>query len=395
MNKIVHYLGLDVHKDSIAVSIAPQNSTEVRRYGIIGGTLGAVDNLLKKLSKPGLELRLVYEAGPCGFVLCRHLRSKGIHCDLVCPSLIPRKASDRVKTDRRDADQLARLYRAGELTPINVPDQEDEAIRDLIRARTAAVHDQRRARNRLKGFLLRLGFRYTGKTSWNDAHKRYLSGLLMPRPAQQIAFQEYIHAIDDATERVARLNTAVLDALPSWKWEPVVRALMTLRGLQELSAMTLIAEAGDLSRFENPRSLMHFFGLTPSEHSSGDKRVQGGITKGGNAHCRHVMTEAAWHYRLKPLVSEAMQKRQEHQSKEVRLIAWKAQQRLHKRFKQLAVRKKSVVAVTAVARELVGFVWAIACQVKPAQRPAAPEVIRTCQGKVYQLNPHTKMTKKK
>ena len=395
MNKIVHYLGLDVHKDSIAVSIAPQNSTEVRRYGIIGGTLGAVDNLLKKLSKPGLELRLVYEAGPCGFVLCRHLRSKGIHCDLVCPSLIPRKASDRVKTDRRDADQLARLYRAGELTPINVPDQEDEAIRDLIRARTAAVHDQRRARNRLKGFLLRLGFRYTGKTSWNDAHKRYLSGLLMPRPAQQIAFQEYIHAIDDATERVARLNTAVLDALPSWKWEPVVRALMTLRGLQELSAMTLIAEAGDLSRFENPRSLMHFFGLTPSEHSSGNKRVQGGITKGGNAHCRHVMTEAAWHYRLKPLVSEAMQKRQEHQSKEVRLIAWKAQQRLHKRFKQLAVRKKSVVAVTAVARELVGFVWAIACQVKPAQRPAAPEVIRTCQGKVYQLNPHTKMTKKK
>ena len=395
MNKIVHYLGLDVHKDSIAVSIAPQNSTEVRRYGIIGGTLGAVDNLLKKLSKPGLELRLVYEAGPCGFVLCRHLRSKGIHCDLVCPSLIPRKASDRVKTDRRDADQLARLYRAGELTPINVPDQEDEAIRDLIRARTAAVHDQRRARNRLKGFLLRLGFRYTGKTSWNDAHKRYLSGLLMPRPAQQIAFQEYIHAIDDATGRLVRLSVAVEDALAGWKCEPVVRALMSLRGLQELSAMTLIAEAGDLSRFENPRSLMHFFGLTPSEHSSGDKRVQGGITKGGNAHCRHVMTEAAWHYRLKPLVSEAMQKRQEHQSKEVRLIAWKAQQRLHKRFKQLAVRKKSVVAVTAVARELVGFVWAIACQVKPAQRPAAPEVIRTCQGKVYQLNPHTKMTKKK
>ena len=395
MNKIVHYIGLDVHKDSIAVAIAPQNSTEVRRYGIIGGTLQAMDNLLKKLSKPELELRFVYEAGPCGFVLCRHLRSKGIHCDLVCPSLIPKKASDRVKTDRRDADQLARLYRAGELTPIHVPDQEDEAVRDLIRARTVAVCDQRRARNRLKGFLLRLGFRYSGKTSWNDAHKRYLSGLLMPQPAQQIAFQEYIHAIDDATERVARLNTAVLDALPSWKWEPVVRAFMTLRGLQELSAMTLIAEAGDLSRFENPRSLMHFFGLTPSEHSSGNKRVQGGITKGGNAHCRHVMTEAAWHYRLKPLVSEAMQKRQEHQSKEVRLIAWKAQQRLHKRFKQLAVRKKSVVAVTAVARELVGFVWAIACQVKPAQRPAAPEVIRTCQGKVYQLNPHTKMTKKK
>jgi transposase len=394
MNKIVHYIGLDVHKDSIAVSIAPQNSTEVRRYGIIGGTLQAVDNLLKKLARPQLELRLVYEAGPCGFVLCRHLRSKGIHCDLVCPSLIPKKASDRVKTDRRDADQLARLYRAGELTPIRVPDQEDEAIRDVIRARTTAVCDQRRARNRLKGFLLRLGFRYTGKTSWNDAHKRYLSGLLMPQPAQQIAFQEYIHAIDDAAQRLARLNTAVADALPGWKWEPVVRALMTLRGLQELSAMTLIAEAGDLSRFENPRSLMHFFGLTPSEHSSSNKRVQGGITKTGNSHCRHVMTEAAWHYRLKPLVSEAMQKRQEHQPKEVRLVAWKAQQRLHKRFNKLVARKKSVVAVTAIAREMVGFVWAIACHVKPAERPPQPEVIRTCT-KVYVLNPNKKMPKTK
>jgi len=331
----------------------------------------------------------------CSFVLCRHLRSKSIHCDVVCPSLIPKKASDRVKTDRRDADQLARLYRAGELTPIHVPDQEDEAVRDLIRARTVAVCDQRRARNRLKGFLLRLGFRYSGKTSWNDAHKRYLSGLLMPRPAQQIAFQEYIHAINDAAVRLARLNTAVADALPGWKWEPVVRALMTLRGIQELSAMTLIAEAGDLSRFEDPRSLMHFFGLTPSEHTSGDRRVLGPITKCGNAHCRHVLTEAAWHYRLKPLVSEAMQKRQEHQSKEVQLIAWKAQLRLHKRFRQLAVRKKSVVAVTAIARELVGFVWAIACKVKPASKTVAPEVIRTCQGKVYQLKPHKKMTKTK
>ena len=393
MNKIVHYIGLDVHKDSIAVAIAPQNSTEVRRYGIIGGTLDAVDKLLKKLSQANIELHLVYEAGPCGFVLCRHLRSKGIHCELVCPSLIPKRASDRVKTDRRDADQLARLYRAGELSPIHVPDQEDEAIRDLIRARTTAVHDQRRARNRLKGFLLRLGFRYTGKTSWNDAHKRYLSGLLMPRPAQQIVFQECIHAIDDASERVVRLTQAVENALPGWKWEPVVRALMSLRGLQVLSAMTVIAEAGDLSRFENPRSLMHFFGLTPSEHTSGDKRVLGGITKCGNAHCRRVLTEAAWHYRLKPLVSEAMQKRQEHQSKEVRLIAWKAQQRLNKRFKRLAAHKKSVVAVTAVARELVGFVWAIACQVKPAQRTPEPEVIRTCRGKVYRLDPEKKMPK--
>jgi transposase len=385
MNQVIHHIGLDVHKETIAVSIAPANSTEVRRYGIIGGTLAAVDKLLKKLAADKAELRLVYEAGPCGFVLCRHLRSQGFHCDVVAPSLIPKKASDRVKTDRRDADQLARLYRAGELTPIHVPDQEDEAIRDLVRARTSAVVEQRKARNRLKGFLLRLGFRYTGKSSWNDAHKRYLAGLVMPQPPQQIAFQEYIHAIDDATARLARLTQAVADAVAGWKWEPVVRALMSLRGVQVLTAMTLAAEVGDFSRFEDPRSLMNFFGLTASEHSSGGARAQGGITKCGNAHCRRVLTEAAWQYPLKPKVSEAMQKRQEGQSKEVRTIAWNAQQRLHKRFHRLAAKKKSVIAATAVARELTGFVWAIACQVKPAEQPAAPEILRTCRGMVYRL----------
>jgi transposase len=395
MNKMIHYLGLDVHKETIAVSIAPGHSTEVRRYGIINGSLEAVDKLVKKLASPGVELRVVYEAGPCGFVICRHLRAKGIACEVVAPSLIPKKASDKVKTDRRDADQLARLHRAGELTPIHVPDQEDEAVRDLIRARHSAMDDLRKARHRLKGFLLRLGFRYSGKSSWNDAHKRYLSGLIMPQPPQQIAFQEYIHAIDAAGERLERLNQAVLDALPGWKWEPVVRALMCLRGVQELTGMTLVAEVGDFSRFADPRSLMHFLGLTPSEHSSGGARTQGGITKCGNAHCRRVLTEAAWQYRLQPKVSEAMQKRQQGQRKEVRMIAWKAQQRLHKRFRQLGAKKKSVVAATAVARELAGFVWAIACQVKPAENKAAPEVIRTCRGKVYRLEANKKMAKAK
>ena len=391
MNKVIHYVGLDVHKETIAVSIAPQNTTEVRRYGIIGGTLDAVDKPIKKLSADNVELRWVYEAGPCGFVLCRHLRSKGFVCQVVAPSLIPKKASDRVKTDRRDADQLARLYRAGELTAIHVPDQEDEAIRDLVRARTSAVVEQRKARNRLKGFLLRLGYRYTGKSGWNDAHKRYLSSLVMPRPAQQIAFQEYIHAINDATERLERLSQAVEDALPGWKWEPVVRTLMSLRGVQVLTGMTLVAEVGDFSRFDDARSLMNFFGLTPSEHSSGGSRVQGGITKCGNVHCRRVLTEAAWHYRLTPKVSEPLQKRQEGQSKEVRLIAWNAQKRLHQRFRQLSAKKKSVIAAAAVARELTGFVWAIARQVKPVERPAAPEISRTCRGKVYRLNPEKKM----
>ncbi len=391
MNKTMHFLGLDVHKDSIAVSIAPQNSKEVRRYGIIPGSLDAVDKLLKKLTSPGVELRVVYEAGPCGFVLCRHLRAKGIACDVVAPSLIPKKASDKVKTDRRDADQLARLYRAGELTPIHVPDQEDEAVRDLIRARHSAMDDLRKARHRLKGFLLRLGFRYTGKSSWTEAHKRYLSSLVMPQPPQQIAFQEYIHAIDDAGTRLERLTQSVLDALPAWKWAPVVRALMCLRGMQELTAMTLVAEVGDFSRFDNPRSLMHFLGLTPSEHSSGGSRTQGGITKCGNAHCRRVLTEAAWQYRLAPKISAAIQQRQEGQTGEVRRLAWKAQQRLNKRFKQLAAKKKSVVAATAVARELTGFVWAIARQIKPAAKTAAPEIIRTCRGKVYHLDAGKKM----
>ena len=387
MNKVIHYVGLDVHKESIAVSIAPQNSTEVRRYGIIGGTLDAVDKVIKKLTRPNVELRVVYEAGPCGFVLCRQLRSQGLVCEVVAPSLIPKKATDRVKTDRRDADQLARLFRAGELTAIHVPDQEDEAVRDLVRARTSAMAEQRKARNRLKGFLLRLGFRYTGKSSWTEAHRRYLAGLVMPQPPQQIAFQEYIHAINDATERLARLTQAVEDALPGWKRAPVVRALMSLRGVQALTGMTLVAEVGDFNRFADARSLMNFFGLTPSEHSSGGSRVQGGITKCGNPHCRRVLTEAAWQYRLKPKVSEAMQKRQEDQSKEVRLIAWKAQQRLHQRFGRLAAKKKSVIAATAVARELAGFVWAIACTVKAADQPAAPEIVRTCRGKVYRLEP--------
>jgi transposase len=393
MNKIIHSIGLDVHKETIAVSIAPQHCTEVRRYGIIGGTLDAVDKLVKKLSQPGVELRLVYEAGPCGFVLCRYLRSKGFVCIVVCPSLVPKKPSDRVKTDRRDADQLARLYRAGELSAIHVPEPEDEAVRDLVRARTAALVDQRKARNRLKGFLLRLGFRYTGKSSWTEGHQRYLSDLVMPYPPQQIAFQEYIHAVDEATERLERLTQAVPEALPGWKWEPVVRALMCLRGVEVLSAMTLVAEVGDFSRFDDPKSLMHFLGLTSSEHSSSDKRVQGAITKCGNAHCRRVLTEAAWQYRLKPKVSLAIQKRQEKQSKEARRIAWKAQQRLHKRFRQLSVRKKSVVAATAVARELAGFVWAIARQVKPAAPAAKPAVIRTCGGKVYRLDPEKKFQK--
>jgi len=397
MNKKVHYIGLDVHKETIAVAIAPEGGGEVRNYGIIGGTLDALDKVIKKLQQPGVELRLVYEAGPCGYVIYRHLKKKGLHCEVVAPSLIPKKASDRVKTDRRDAQQLARLYRAGELTAIYVPDQENEAVRDLVRARHAAVMDQRKARQRLKGFLLRLGFRYTGKSSWNDAHQRYLARLTMPRPEQQIVFQEYIEAISVQTQRLERLTQAMKNALPGWKQEPVVRALMSLRGVQEIVGMTLVAEAGDLCRFDDPRQLMSYFGLTPGEHTSGDKRYQGSITKCGNGACRRVLTEAAWQYRLAPKVSPQLRQRQEKQSKAVRDISWKAQLRLHQRYKVLtAHRKKSVVAVTALARELTGFVWAIACQINAPDKVRKREPVppATKPGRQYLLNPHKTFQKK-
>ena len=397
MNKKVHYIGLDVHKETIAVAIAAGGDTEVRNSGIIGGTLNALDKLIGKLQQPGLELRLVYEAGPCGYVIYRHLQKKGLHCEVVAPSLIPKKASDRVKTDRRDAEQLARLYRAGELTAIYVPDEDDEAVRDLVRARHAAVIDQRKARQRLKGFLLRLGFRYTGKSSWNDAHQRYLASLSMPRPHQQIVFQEYIEAINVESQRLERLTQAMENALPGWKWEAVVRALMSLRGVRVIVAMTLVAEAGDISRFDDPRQLMSYFGLVPSEHTSSDKRWQGGITKCGNGACRRVLVEAAWQYRFNPKIKRELRQRQEKQPKAVRDISWKAQQRLHQRYKTLSARRKNkAVVVTALARELTGFIWAIARQfgsdkVKTAQ-PSSPSGAR---GRDYVLDPHKKFTKKK
>ena len=372
--KKVLYVGLDVHKESIVVATAPQGDTEAQPYGKIGGTLEALDKLIKKMDKPDLELRFVYEAGPCGYVIYRHMKKRGYFCQVIAPSLIPTKASDRVKTDRRDARQLARLFRAGELTAIYVPDEEDEAVRDLVRARDRAMVDQRKARQRLKGFLLRLGHRYLGRGNWSPEHLRYLAQIKLSHAAQQIAFQEYLEAITVATERLERLTKAMEAALTTWKREPVVRAVMSLRGVALINGMTLIAEAGDLTRFDSPTSLMCYFGLTPSEYSTGDKRVQGGITKAGNGACRRALVEAAHQYRIPPRVSPAMQKRQEGQSQEVRAIALKAQQRLHSRYRLLTARhKKPVIVVAALARELCGFVWAIVCQVSAPDKVKARE----------------------
>jgi transposase len=393
MTKIL-YVGLDVHKDSIVAATAIAGDRPSELYGKIGGTLDALDKLIKKLTKPGVELRFVYEAGPCGYVIYRHLTKRQYLCSVIAPSLIPTKASDRVKTDRRDAHQLARLFRAGELTAIYVPDEEDEAVRDLVRARDRAMTDQCKARLRLKAFLLRLGHRYLGKGNWSEAHLRYLSSLKFAHAGQQIAFQEYLEAVTVATERLVRLGKAMEAALPGWKREPVVRALMSMRGLALITSMTLVAEAGDMTRFESPSQLMSYFGLTPSEYSSGEKRHQGGITKAGNGACRRALVEAAHHYRVTPRVTPAIQKRQQGQSREVRAIALKAQQRLNGRFRLLTGRrKKSVVVIAALARELCGFVWAIACQVSAPERlkarnarPTAPPSQKAPARRVYQLD---------
>jgi transposase len=370
------FIGLDVHNDSIAVSIAPSGSTEVRRYGILGGTHDDVLKLAKKLqaAHPGSELRFCYEAGPRGYPLCRCLRAHGHGCILVAPSKIPRQPGDRVKTDRRDADQLARLYRAGELTAIHVPDPQDEAVRDLIRARYQVQKQQHRARQQLKMFLLRHNLRYAGKTAWTPAHLRYLGTIKMPFAEQQFLFQEMVHVISEAGQRLARYDQQLPGVVAGWRWQPVVKALMSLRGVALLNAATLVAELGDLERFATARQLMSYLGLVPSEETTGDDRHQGGITKMGNGIARRALIEAAWHYRAPARITAHLQARQEGLPKAVTDAAWAAQARLHQRYRHLiGVRhKKPTVAAAALGRELAGFLWAIGRMVKPRPAPSNP-----------------------
>jgi transposase len=365
----VLFVGMDVHNDTIAVSLAPSGSTEVRRYGAIGGKHDDVLRLLKRLREahPGTELKFCYEAGPRGYPLCRFLGTHDTSCIIVSPSRVPRRPGDRVKTDRRDADQLARLYRAGEISGIHVPDPQDEAVRDLLRGRSQVSHQQHRCRQQLKMFLLRHNIRYTGKTSWTPAHLRSLAEVKMPFAEQQFVFQEMVATITETGQRLEHYQAQIPLMVASWRWEPVVRAFMSMRGLALLNAATLVAELGDLHRFEHPAKLIGYLGLVPSEHTSGDERQQGALTKTGNGFARRTLIEAAWHYRQPARLSPRVQQRQEGLPKEVTDIAWKAQTRLHARFKYLlgTGKKKSQVAAAAVARELAGFVWAIAQMVPP------------------------------
>ena len=360
------FVGLDVHKDTIAVATCgPERSDEPVFVGPIGTRECDVDKMVRRLQSHASRIVFAYEAGPCGYVLYRHLTARGLECLVVAPSLIPRKPGDRVKTDRRDAVQLARLLRSGDLTPVHVPTTEDEAIRDLSRAREDAVIDLKSARLRLKAFLLRLGIRYVGRANWNDAHRRFLARIVCPTPAQQVVFQEYLRAVDEHAERLKRIEEQLAEFVPQWRLNPVVEALQALRGVQRITAVTAVAELGDLTRFDSPRQLAAFLGLTPSEYSSGESRRQGGITKGGNAHARRALVEGAWAYRYPAKVSELIQKRLEGLPKPVQDISWKAQVRLCKRYRRLIARGKNPnVAVTAIARELAAFMWAIAREVR-------------------------------
>ena len=368
------HIGLDVHNDSIAVSLAPAESTEVRRYGIIGGSHDEVLKLIKKLAAahPGWALRFCYEAGPRGYPLCRFLRTHGCGCIIVAPSKVPRQPGDRVKTDRRDADQLARLLRAGELTGIYVPDAQDEAVRDLIRARYQVQRQRHRARQQLKMFLLRQNIRYAGVTAWSPAHVRFLARVKLPFAEQQWVFQEMVNVISEADARLARYEKEIAAVVAGWRWAPVVQALMSLRGVALLTGATLVAELGDLARFTCAPQLMSYLGLCPSERTTGTDRQQGGITKMGNGIARRAMIEAAWNYRAPARLGPTLLARQEGLPKAVTEAAWKAQTRLHQRYLHLTgrARKKSPVAAAALARELSGFVWAIGRLVQP--HPVAP-----------------------
>jgi transposase len=356
------YVGLDVHKDSIVVAYAPEDrGAEVVALGAIGTRQSDIDKLIRKLQSKGATPVFVYEAGPCGYWLHRYLTRQGLSCHVVAPSLIPRKPGDRVKTDRRDAVTLARLMRSGDLSSVYVPEIADEAIRDLSRGREDAMRDLKATKHRLKAFLLRQDIRYEGRASWSAAHLRWLSEVVCTTRAQQIVFQEYVRAITEQHARLQRLEAELHEEVKRWRLYPVVEAIQALRGVELTGAVILIAELGDLTRFDTPRQLMSYLGLTPSEYSSGDRRRQGGITKAGNTHARRALVEGAWAYRYPAKVSRHLQVRLEKLPAEVQAIGWKAQVRLCKRYRQLIARGKHAnQVVVAIAREMAAFAWAIA-----------------------------------
>ncbi|MDH5206579.1 MAG: IS110 family transposase [Hylemonella sp.] len=366
MTKIL-YVGMDVHADTIAVAVAERDG-EVRSHGVVPNGVESIRKLVGKLGG-AKRLRVCYEAGPTGYALYWQLAALGVACEVIAPSLIPRKPGERVKTDRRDAEKLARCYRADELTAVWVPDADHEALRDLVRAREAAKKDQLKARHRLSKFLLRHAQRPPqGVKAWTKKHLEWVHAKVrFEQPALEATLADYLHEVEHAAERIVRLEKAIDEAVAQApaRMRAVIEALQALRGVAQTTAATIVAELGSLSRFPSPKQLMSYAGLTPSEHSSGNRIQRGPITKSGNAHLRRVLVEAAWAYQHRPNVSGFLLRRQKKLalSDEVKRIAWKAQLRLSGRYKKLTARGKNKnETVTAIGRELLGFVWAIAVE---------------------------------
>lgn len=370
MEKDIRHVGLDVDSEKIAVAVAEAGG-EVRSLGAIQNSEESVRRLVKKLG-PSRRLRVCYEAGPHGYGLYWLLIQLGAHCDVVAPTLVPVKSGDRVKTNRRDAEKLARCYRAGDLTPVWVPDAEHEALRDLVRAREAAKKDQTRARHRLSKFLLRRGLRAAADAKkWTTKYFLWVKTLRFERAAQEATFLDSVHEVEHQAERVARLERAIDQAVAAAPatMQALVAGLQALRGIKKVSAATIVAEVGPLSRFDRPKRLMGYSGMVSSENSTGNSVRRGAITKTGNAHLRRIIGEAAWAYQHRPSMSAELKKRQQGLSEEVKEIAWKAQHRLCSRYRKLTGKGKLRQKVaTAIGRELLGFVWAIGIQVEKEQR---------------------------
>lgn len=362
------FVGIDVSKARNAIAVADgERGGEVRFWGEVDASAESMRRVVKRIAASCERAHFCYEAGPTGYGLHRLITALGYSCTVAAPSLIPRKPGDRVKTNRRDAVALAKLLRAGELTAVWVPDERHEAMRDLVRARGAAVEALRACRQQVGGFVLRHSRVFPGKTAWGARHLRWLQEQRFDHPAHQIALQEMVEAVRVSKERVQRLEAAIEEFVPGWSLGPVVRALQALRGVDLIVAVTFVAEIGDVRRFESPRQLMGYLGLAPSERSSGDAVRRGGITKAGNGRVRRMLIESAWTYRHPPRIGKTKLSRLAQTTPKVREIAWKAQSRLTARYRALSARgKKSTVVCVAIARELAGFIWAIGREVAPA-----------------------------
>jgi transposase len=368
MGNNTRFVGLDVHAETIAVAVA-EGRDRVRSLGTIANRPEAVRRLLGKLGKLS-ELRVCYEAGPTGYALYWQLTQLGVQCEVIAPSLVPMKSGDRIKTDRRDAERLARSYQAGDLTPVWVPDAKHEALRDLVRAREATKEDQLRAKHRLGKYLLRYGQRPADDAkAWTAAWWQWVRALQLPHAEQNTTLVELVLEVDHQGQRIERFDAAIdraVEVAPA-QLRAIVDALQALRGVAKVTAVTLATEFGCFSRFEKAGQVMSYTGMVPSEHSSGPKTRRGAITKTGNSHLRRVLVESAWHYRHRPRLCKRQKEIQTSLSPKIATIAWAAQERLHRRYWTLSSKNKpSAKIITALARELAGFVWAIGVETESA-----------------------------